>query len=59
MAEKEVTVKHLWSLLAETKGKDWDDFKAKIAELRSQLALLETEKHKAEEFTKEAFANQT
>ena len=59
MAEKEVTVKHLRSLLAETKGKDWDDFKAKIAELRSQLALLETEKHKAEEFTKEAFANQT
>jgi hypothetical protein len=46
-------------LLTELKTKDWDDFKAKIVELRNEVAILQTDKLKATEFGNQAFAAQT
>ena len=47
------------TLLSELKSKDWDDFKAKIVELRNEVAVLETDKLKAVDFGNQSFAAQT
>lgn len=46
-------------MLTELKSKDWDDFKAKIVELRNEVAVLQTDKLKATDFGNQAFASQT